>query len=29
VVYLVGPLVGGLVGYNLYTLLFEGNKKAV
>ena len=28
VVYTVGPLVGGLVGYNLYTMLFEPAKKA-
>lgn len=29
VVYVVGPLVGGLVGYNLYTMLFDGAKKSV
>ncbi|HXY18043.1 MAG TPA: aquaporin [Candidatus Nitrosopolaris sp.] len=27
VVYVVGPLVGGLVGANLYTMLFEGSAK--
>jgi len=28
VVYVVGPLVGGLVGYNLYTMLFETAKNS-
>jgi aquaporin Z len=27
VVYIVGPLVGGLVGYNLYTMLFDDSTK--
>ena len=27
VVYIVGPLVGGLVGYNLYTMLFDDSAK--